>query len=67
MYPFVVTVESIAGGTVEEVCEQVVKFARELKCLVRTKINDVEITVSESMTGKHVYEQWLAGLEKHET
>ena len=59
MHPFVITVESIAGGTVKEACRAAVDLANHLNCIIRTEINDVEITVGGNMTGKDVYEQWL--------
>jgi NDP-sugar pyrophosphorylase family protein len=58
-YPFVLTVENIAGGTVEEGCAAAIELSRHLKCMVKTEINDTVITVcGDVMTAEDAYELW---------
>ena len=59
-FPFVIKVESIAGGSVKDACYAAVELSRHLKCMVQTEINDVTITVSGAvMTRDDAYESWL--------
>ena len=58
-YSFVLTVEDIAGGTVKEGCAAAVELSRNLKCMVKTEINNTVITAcGDVMTAEDAYELW---------
>lgn len=58
-FPFVIKVETIAGKSVEETCNALVRLSQHLGCLVSTEINDTRVTVGGIMTEQDAYESWL--------
>jgi len=58
-FPFTISVETIAGQSVQETCHAAVRLSRHLGCLVSTTINDIPITVGGAMSEEDAYQSWL--------